>query len=247
LAAVEYFFSSVQTGTGMKYDQSHPWMLYDDARSLRHLSIPWLVIVAIGLPITFLVSCWKLRHKINSPVVVTYAGSLFRKYRSRCYWWEIVNVIKKLTIALLIRGISSSNPLQPALIIIVIGILQLLQAVFMPWKRRLENIMDPVGGTLLISSLFAANTHASSSVVLYLVLTLDGMYVLSLCMMILYHCVTEETEYEKLWKISHPESLSLTNLEPVDEPLLRQPINHVLVRDLPANHFQGDRGAEDLS
>jgi hypothetical protein len=57
----------------------------------------------------------------------------------------------------------------------------------------------------------------------------------------------EETEYEKLWKLSHPGSSSGANLESVDEPLLRQPINHMLVRDLLTNRSQADGAAEDLS
>jgi hypothetical protein len=226
LAATEYFFSSVQRGTGLKFVQAHPWMLYGDAAPMRHLSIPWLLILVFGLPFSFLFSCWKLRHKINSPLVATYVGSLFRKYSGSCYWWEIMNVVKKLTIALLIRGISASNPFQPALIIVAIGTFQLLQAVFGPWRRRLENMMDPVGGTLLISSLFAASVSSDSTGVLVMILTLDGLYVVSLCIMITYHCIVDETEYQKHWNLSHQDlSNSCVDLSKVDEPLLRQPFN----------------------
>jgi hypothetical protein len=224
LAATEYFFSSTQNGTGLNYVQAQPWMLYSDGAPMRHLSIPWLLIIVFGLPFSFLVCCWKLRHIIDSPVVTMYTGSLFCKYSRRCYWWEVVNVVKKLTIALLIRGVPASNSLQAALIIITIGVLQLLQAIFHPWKRHVENIMDPVGGTLLISSLFASNP-SSSSTVLYLILTLDALYITALVLVIFYHLITEETEYERNWKIrfgTRDENVSLDNFY---YPILTRPIN----------------------
>jgi membrane protein implicated in regulation of membrane protease activity len=48
LAATEFFFSSTQAQTGVKYVQALPWMLYSDAKSLRGLSIPWLIFVVVG-------------------------------------------------------------------------------------------------------------------------------------------------------------------------------------------------------
>jgi Leucine-rich repeat (LRR) protein len=204
LAAVEYFFSSVQSHSGLKYVQAHPWMLYDEARSLRGLSIPWLLIVVIGFPISFIVFAFHVRHKSTSPGVTKYIGSLFSRYRHRVFWWEIVNVLKKLTIALLIRGISAANPMQVASITLSIGIPILVQSAVRPWKRYWENVMDSAGSILLISSLGASNSIRStgSLSVLYLVLTLDGIYVGTMIVMIIYQLVTSETEYQYLWKVT---------------------------------------------
>jgi hypothetical protein len=195
---------------------------------MRHLSIPWLVVIVFGLPFAFIVTCIKFRHKINSPLIVSYTGSLFRKFSGRYYWWEIINVTKKLTIALLIRGIPASNPFQTTLIILTIVTTQLLQVLLTPWRRRLENVMDPVGGTLLISSLFAADRNSDSNGVTIMILILDGVYVVSLLVMICYHAITEETEYERVWKASQ-QSASGFDLKEVDEPLLRRPIGNMLL------------------
>jgi hypothetical protein len=204
LAAIEYFFSSVQSHTGLKYVQAHPWMLYDDAKSLRGFSIPWLVLVVIGGPIAFVVFSWLIRHKPTSPNVTSYVGSLFSRYRHRVFWWEIVNVMKKLTVALLIRGISATNPMQVASITLSICIPLVLQTSVRPWKRYLENVMDVIGSVLLISSLVASQSILSSASlsVLYLVLTLDATYVVAMILMIIHQLITCETEYQRLWNIT---------------------------------------------
>jgi hypothetical protein len=192
----EYFFASVQVHSGLKYVQAHPWMLYDDARSLRGLSIPWLVMIVIGLPLDFIVFAWHVRHKSSSPVVTLYVGSLFQRYRQSVFWWEIVNVVKKLTIALLIRGISASNLLQVALITLAICVPLAIQASVRPWRRYWENVADLVGSVLLVSSLGASTR---SLPVFYMVLSLDAIYVVTLLSMILWHLVTSKTEYQHIW------------------------------------------------
>jgi hypothetical protein len=179
-------------------------MLYDDAKSLRGLSIPWLIFVVIGFPITFVVFSWLIRHKPTSPNITSYIGSLFSRYRHRVFWWEIVNDMKKLTIALLIRGISAANPMQVACITVAICIPLAFLSAVRPWKRYLENVMDVVGGILLVVSLVASNAFSTSRSlpVLYLVLTLDTIYVVSMIVMIIHQLITCETEYQRLWKIT---------------------------------------------
>jgi hypothetical protein len=64
--------------------------------------------------------------------------------------------------------------------------------------------MDVIGSVLLISSLGASNSIRStgSLSVLYLVLTLDSIYVVSMIVMIIHQLITCETEYQRLWNIS---------------------------------------------
>jgi Leucine-rich repeat (LRR) protein len=242
LAATEYFFADIQAHTGLKYVQAHPWMLYSDATSLRRLSIPWLIFIVIGLPISLLVFAWQIRHKIASPTVKSYVGSLFDRYRPKFFWWEATNLVKKLTIALLIRGIAATNPLQSIMIAVAICVPMLIQVAMRPWKRYLENAMDPIGGVLLFLSLAASNSFSVSKsyTVIYLVLSLDALYILAMLVLILYFFVTEKTEYQTLWEASFGNSESLddgphkrldsskisgSNEIEFEEPLMRDPID----------------------
>jgi hypothetical protein len=129
-------------------------------------------------------------------------GSIFTRFKQKWYWWEIVNVLKKLTIALLLRGIPSSNALQPAFIILSIGFPLLMQTTCKPWKRNMENTMDPIGGILLISSLFASNAQHFNGhkIVLYLALTLDLIYLIALIALFVYEAVVRKTNYEIIWE-----------------------------------------------
>jgi hypothetical protein len=112
--------------------------------------------------------------------------------------------MKKLTIALLIRGISAANPMQVASITLSICIPLASQSAVRPWKRYLENVMDVVGSILLVVSLVASNAFSTSRSlpVLYLVLTLDSIYVVSMIVMIIHQLITCETEYQRLWRLT---------------------------------------------
>jgi hypothetical protein len=204
LTATEYFFASTQEHTGLKFIQAHPWMLYSEAGALRGLSIPWLVFVVVGFPLAFVIFAWQVRHKISSPKVISYVGSLFARYRLELFWWEIVNVMKKLTVALLLRGVSAANPLQAAFISFVIGVPLIAQAALRPWKRYWENVMDAVGGILLVCSLFISSTlrYARSYSAFYFILTIDSIFLFVLVAMILHNLITEQTEYQRIWETS---------------------------------------------
>jgi len=70
--------------------KAHPWAKYDDVDALRRISVSFL----------FLLLAWNVRHKFTSPSTAMYFGSLFATYSRNCYWWEIVNVMRKEAAAL---------------------------------------------------------------------------------------------------------------------------------------------------
>jgi hypothetical protein len=146
-----------------------------------------------------------IRHKVSSPRLTSYVGSLFVRYRHRLFWWEIVNVLKKLTIALLLRGLPASNPLQGSLITLTICIPLVIQSTMHPWKNFSENVMDVISSVLLVSSLGASQSLSavSQSVVWVLVLALDALFVICLVAMIIHQLITQKTEYQRLWEASH--------------------------------------------
>jgi hypothetical protein len=60
-------------------------------------------------------------------------------------------------------------------------------------------------------------------------MALDGVYAVSLIVMICYHGITEETEYERVWKVSQQSPSSGVDMKEVDEPLLRHPIGKMML------------------
>jgi Leucine-rich repeat (LRR) protein len=231
LAAHEYLFSSTQPVTNEKYVQSQPWMKFDDAARLRGVSIPFMILYDVGLPLVFGLSAWMFRHKISSPLVQNYFGSLFENYDSSLFWWEIVNVVRKLGIALVLRGTHPSSAAQPSLVLlIIIGIL-IAQTTFRPWKGLLENVFDTTSASLIIASLFAtrfaALTH--SNTILYILLGIDLVFVLLNAILVAYETITGKTTYQAQWEIrfaGNTNSLHQTPPASFEPPLLQLAINY---------------------
>ena len=213
LAALEYFFFSIQPNTQEIYVKSQPWMKFADATVLRYVSIPWLIVFVFGLPLAFIVLAILVRDKISAPSISIYFGSIFSRYKRSLFWWEIVNVLKKLIVAILVRAISPSSAMQPASVITILGVAQLFQTTRQPWRMRMENIMDHLGCLLLILSLYASQTvplsHASASV--YTVLAFDGTFVLINLALLIYFAATSKTPYQLQWEAKFKSS---------DDPIL---------------------------
>jgi hypothetical protein len=227
LTATEFFFSELQAVSGRKYVQSHPWMTYDSAAPLRNASIPFLILFVVGLPLAFLVAVWKIRHKASSPTITKYFGTIFVRYRPSFYWWEIINVVRKLAIALFLRGIGSASALQPGLAIFCIGVVLCLQATFQPWKRRLENVMDTIAAFLLIST--TVTPHLSdmlqSEIVIYSVIAMNSCFILASVILIIFQGYTGTTEYQYNWILRH-HAINQPQID-FNEPLMKNSINVV--------------------
>ena len=205
MAAVEYLFYTVQKGTNKKYVQSVPWMSFEDASVLRTISIPFMVLYLFGIPFGFVVVSWKLRHKISSPFVRLYFGSLFENYERHLFWWELVNMVRKLVVALLLRGLSPGDSFQPFFISLNIGFVGINVATMRPWKLGIENYLDGLGSVLLILSL-ASNLVGSlshSRELRLIIAILDGLYVVVCLFYIVWRMIGAETSYEKEWKLKN--------------------------------------------
>jgi hypothetical protein len=201
LTSLEYFFYESQAGTREHYVLSVPWMLYSSASSLRYVSISWALGFVLGIPIAFVVICYKVRHKVGAPSLAIYFGTLFSRYNKPFFWWEIVNVLRKLIIAIILRTINPTSAMQSACAIVVLGAVQLAQTTFQPWKMRVENIIDHLSSMLLISSLFISHVaaFAGTEAALYLTLSLDAAFVVVTLGVLVYLAATSRTPYQYRW------------------------------------------------
>lgn len=151
------------------------------------------------MPIAFLGLCYRLRNTFAKPSVAIYVGNLFESFTPKCFWWESINILKKLSIALVLRAFPATDALQSMLIVSIIAGLQILQMSLSPWKRRAENILDSISSGLLICALLAARSgnlvHSMTSS--YYVAAGSSVYIVLSLALLVYETLTGKTEYEK--------------------------------------------------
>ena len=198
LASHQYLFPVTQQVTGIKYSQHSPWMRYSEALPLILASIPSILIFDFGLPIAFMVLCWKVRKRFGEPSVQIYFGSLFDTYNPRCFWWEIVNILKKLTVALILRSIPDGNAVQSALIVTILLGTQAIQTSMNPWRRKTENIADGISTAILCGALLSTRPSQllEAANVIWYMLALSILFVLGSIAVIAWHAVTGTTSYQ---------------------------------------------------
>ena len=199
LASHQYLFSSAQPGSGIYYSQHSPWMKYSEAWNLILTSIPSIIIFDIGLPVAFLVLCWKIRGRFNSPSIQIYFGSLFETYNPRCFWWEIVNTLKKLSIALSLRSFPDSDAAQAALVATILLGTLVIQTSINPWRRKSENIADVVSSVILCGALLATRPGQLKDLtnVIWYIFALSVLFILLSVALIAWHTIFDVTEYQR--------------------------------------------------
>ena len=202
LSSHQYIFSSRQALSGIVYVQHKPWMKYSDALSLIVTSIPMIMIFDVLIPLAFLVVCWKVRKSLSSWSVQIYCGPLFGSYTQKCFWWEIVNTLRKLSVALLLKAIPPSDASQSALIISVLIIVLLAQVTLNPWRRKIENFSDTTSTAILILALlYSRPTHLThTNNILWYIFAISVGYVVFSVVVLAWQTLNGKTDYEKLFE-----------------------------------------------
>lgn len=199
ISAHEYIFASHQAFTAIKYVQNHPWIPYSAATQLIGASIPAILIFDLILPIAFLFLCWKVRRSFYTPQVQIYFGTLFETFSRRCFWWEMVIILKKLSIALVLRGLPPTDAFQSSLVVIILSGIQFAQVMLQPWKRRTENMLDTLSALILIGSALASRqAHLDSAYPVSILFFVISCLFALLCIALIAHQTwTGRTEYDK--------------------------------------------------
>ena len=199
LASHEYLFSSKQTLTGHVYIQSQPWMLRSDSWSLIGVSIPSILIFDLILPVVFLVICWRFRTRFALHRYQIYFGSLFESFNPDRFWWEIVNTIRKLSIAFALRALSPTDAAQSALVVTVLAIVMVAQVRLNPWRRSIENFSDTISSVILIGALVYTRpgNYAHANEVVWYLFGASVVFVLCNVAIIVWKTVFGTTEYDR--------------------------------------------------
>lgn len=216
LAAHQYLFS-MRHANGTKYVQSTPWMKSSEAANLIMASVPAILIFDFAIPIAFIVLCWKVRHSFNLPSVQNYYGSLFASYDSKCFWWEAVSTLKKLSIALILQASPSSNAAQSAIVVTILSGTLLIQLILNPWGRKIENYADAASSLLLTGALISTRpSHLSNAPeVVWYVFALSVIFVVVSVGVIIWQTWTGTTDYERrVAELEHGQPLLSSLLSP---------------------------------
>lgn len=199
IAAHEYLFPAYQPYTNAKYSKVKPYMKYADAWKIVSMSAPILLWADISAPFLFTVICLRKRNKLHTWATRIKYGPLFDHYTHKVFWWEMINIFKKLSIALVLKGFDSNDALQSALIVSILSGLLIIQQRLNPWLRQSENIMDGIASVILIGALLATRptqlSHAPA--VVWYVVAASIAFVLACVVLIIHQAVTGNTHYEK--------------------------------------------------
>lgn len=181
IAAFDNLFSLEQPYTRVLYSKNNPWMLFSDVRPFIYASIPILLLQTLVLPAAFVYLCLRLRFRYHREDVKIYLGTLFESFSPRFFWWEMINILRKLAMALIIRGLSSSSALQHLLIGLILATTTLAVLNLNPWRRKGENLADSISQLLLLLSLFMSRNGGlvQGSVSVTFVMVLDVGFVLA--------------------------------------------------------------------
>jgi hypothetical protein len=200
LVASQYFFWNTQPLTDIRFVQTQHWMLYESAHNLRMIAIPFILIYAIGLPTLFVLLAWRIRNTVQSSSTSAYYGSIFSRYRTRVYWWEIVLTIRKLAIAVSLRALASGNAFRAGSVVIFISVVHVFQINLQPWKRKAENVAESISAFLLLATVVAHhldNSQFQHSLALNaVVLTCCVWYLIALVVLTIRQGVVGRTDYE---------------------------------------------------
>jgi hypothetical protein len=152
LNAVEYFVSdgSRRGISADRFVRSTPWMLYSEANTMRLVSIPFLVLIVAGLPLTLLAVLLKESLSSSPSSIMIYLGSFTKRYQSGHEWWEVMRLIQRLMISLSLTIIDSSSAFRPSVTVTLLCASLCTQFMIKPWKRPLENLLEPIGFAVLI-------------------------------------------------------------------------------------------------
>jgi Leucine-rich repeat (LRR) protein len=176
-----------QSVDGTWWMEEMPWIRFslDDANffSLIIASGIFGLVYLVGVPVLFAVLIWKY-HSVPDHA----SGFLFENYKPKYYWFEMIWMFRRLSLAVVVSIISHESELAPLLIVSLLGGYAILQFLLKPFKHELENVFDLLA-TLVILFSYAENFWAERFVDMrndfipagfYVVLVLSMLFLIAL-------------------------------------------------------------------
>lgn len=135
LSSLAFWSQQTQTGTNFQYIEALPWILYEDGWTLRKPSLPFLILITAGTPISWVLLFTRFRNEIGTTHVTNLIGGLYHTYRQPVFYWEFVVLVRRLLIAALVR-LPATNVFRHWMVVVVLLVALVLQYRFHPLQRR---------------------------------------------------------------------------------------------------------------
>jgi hypothetical protein len=116
------------------------------------------VLYLIVFPIIIAVLFWKFRHQIRSPEEQMLIGGLTRSYKKEFFWWEIINVAKKISLTLSLSLPASS---RNHIFFAVLVLFMCFEIMLRPFKLDIQSQLNSLWSLL---TLLIVGTGFSTSI-----------------------------------------------------------------------------------
>lgn len=151
-----------------------------------------------------------------------------------------MDVLQKLIVSLLLRGLSPQSAPQHGLVALCISGFSCLQYVFRPWRRSSENYLQPAGGFLLVLTILSFHLFELRYFEAYraTIVALCGVYTLVTLAVAGRETIFGKTEYQVVFEASalstSDVSSDYTILDEDTTSVMNQPINITVPQKVPA-------------
>ena len=121
---------------------------------LTSVAVVFFVVWPVCVPLLFLSLLLSLRkhialHKLTPLVHAT--AFLHREYRSSCFWWEPLELVRKLVLTGLVTRIpESSSTLRLLVALLVLVFFLLITIQFQPFRQQEDNLVSTLANILLL-------------------------------------------------------------------------------------------------
>ena len=158
---LDMFGCTVADSNQMAYLNLYPWLACDWSsgtyRLLFSLSVLFTAVYVVGTPVLCLGLVYKNRRDLEEPNVATMLGFIYQSYRSECYYWELINVLRRVLLAALLAVVPFTHPEYSVLLVLAALQLSLiLQHAYAPFHSKLENRLELASLYVLLISFVGA-------------------------------------------------------------------------------------------
>jgi hypothetical protein len=153
--------------------------------------------ILLGLGYTFgTVGVVLYRLRPSTKGTSSISSFLRSPYNADCYYWEAVQLVRRVALAMTSSLTKLYSPAQPVIVSVVLIVSLLAHTWRKPYARALDNVVESVSLTLLLSSymagLIASNPQfptSATTLISWLLFALNALFLLLLTASILFRSV----------------------------------------------------------
>ena len=99
-------------------------------------------VYVVGIPLLFGGLLWYNRKEAHMPKVQYWLGNLYYCYKPQFFWYEMVMIFRRLTLAVLISFISENNSWRVSAIFCILLLSLFIQYWVKPFRTQKDNLME---------------------------------------------------------------------------------------------------------